>query len=364
MSVCQDQHSRDVLIAHSLLNFLTPARTRRLRDHFDPMARIEGASSIDVARLLSITEDQARGVTKPLHLPEVRRTVEQLRERVITILDDDYSPLLGQIHDPPPVLYFRGKLELLKTSAIAMVGSRRASPYGLMVAHQVGRDLVKAGLTIVSGLARGIDAAAHESALRNDGATIGVLGTGIDVVYPRFHRRLFEEIAAHGLLITEFAPGTPPRPIHFPIRNRVIAGLCLGTIVVEASSRSGSLITARLAAEEGREVFAVPGSILSAGSEGSHRLIQSGAKLLHRVEDVFEELRMESAVVSPPNLALPVDEKLGRILSVFIPGDPIHIDHVVDQTGQSIGELSEKLLQLELEGYLRALPGGRYIRMG
>lgn len=354
---------RDQLIAYSLLDFLTPLRCRRLREVFDPLQEVERASPQEVARLLGITEEQARLVTKPLQLPQVAREVEGLRERVVTCLDEEYSPLLREIHDPPLTLYYRGNLELLKTGAVAMVGSRRATPYGISVAQTLGRELVRAGLTIVSGLARGIDAAAHESALRNGGATIGVLGTGIDIVYPRFHRRLFDQIAATGLLITEFAPGTPPRPINFPIRNRIIAGLCLGTIVVEASRRSGSLITARLACEEGREVFAVPGSILSASTEGVHRLVQSGAKLLHDVNDVFEELRLSTAPM-PKNEPPEVEQKLKELLAIFSTGEALHIDQAAERTGQSIAELSEKLLQLELEGWLQALPGSRYVRAG
>lgn len=351
--------ARDQLIAYSLLDFLTPLRCRRLRELFDPLPEVEGASPPELARLLGITEEQARVVTKPLQLPRLARAVEKLRGEVVTLLDEEYSPLLREIHDPPFTLYYRGNLELLQTGAVAMVGSRRATPYGISVAQRLGRELVRAGLTIVSGLARGIDAAAHESALRNGGATIGVLGTGIDIVYPRFHRRLFDQIAATGLLITEFAPETPPRPINFPIRNRIIAGLCTGTIVVEASRRSGSLITARLACEEGREVFAVPGSILSAGTEGVHRLIQSGAKLLHDVQDVFDELRISAA---PPAIPAPseLEPKLKELLAIFTDGEALHIDQAAELTGQSIAELSEGLLRLELEGWLRALPGGRW----
>jgi DNA processing protein len=354
--------SRDLLIALSLLDFLTPLRCRRLREIFDPLQQVEKASPTEIAALLRITEEQARLVTKPLQLPAVARRVETLRDRVVTLLDDEYSPWLREIHDPPLTLYYRGNLKLLKTEALAMVGSRRASPYGVNVAQNIGRELVKAGLTIVSGLARGIDAAAHEAALRNGGNTIGVLGTGIDLVYPRFHRRLFDEIAASGLLITEFAPGTPPRPINFPIRNRVIAGLCLGTIVVEASRRSGSLITARLAAEEGREVFAVPGSILSTGTEGVHRLVQSGAKLLHDVHDVFEELRLPGRGPRPVEQQ-EVDPRLREVLELFSPDEPLHIDRAAAQTGQTIPEVSETLLRLELEGWLQALPGARYVRV-
>ena len=354
----EDLRSRDLLIAFSFLDFLTPARTRRLREQFDPIARIEAAHPASVAALLSITEEQARCVTKPLHVPDIRRKVEQLRHEVITTDDAAYPRLLREIPDPPTALFFRGDPGLLDTLAIAVVGSRRASPYGISAAHKLARELSAAGLTIVSGLARGIDAAAHEATLRAGGKTIGVLGTGIDIVYPRFHRRLFDDIASHGLLITEFPPGTPPRPIHFPIRNRIISGLCLGTVVVEASARSGSLITARMASEQGREVFAVPGSILSPGCEGVHRLIQTGAKLLHDVNDLFEELRFTTAPEKAPDT-----ECTDPLLRIMSSDEPMHIDEVLERTGQSVSALAEKLLQLELEGLIRALPGSRYLRV-
>lgn len=356
----ENQRARDLQIAWSFLDFVTPARSRLLRENFDSVESVERAPSVDVAALLRITEDQARNVTKALTLPEVRRRVEEVRDAVVTILDPPYSALLREIYDPPPVLYFRGNLELLSTTTVAMVGSRRATPYGISMTHQIGRELAGAGLTIVSGLARGIDAAAHEAALRADAPTIAVLGTGIDIVYPRFHRRLFTEIAEKGLLLTEFQPGTAPLPQNFPVRNRIIAGLCLGTIVVEASARSGSLITARLASEEGREVFAVPGSVLSAGSEGVHRLIQSGAKLVHHVNDILEELRLPTRPVA--RLEPSVDESLRSLLSLFSVEEALHIDQAAARSGEPISALAEKLLQLELEGLIRALPGSRYVR--
>lgn len=356
----EDRHARDLQIAWSFLDFLTPARSRLLRETFNPIESVERAPSVDVAVLLRITEEQALNVTKALTLPELRRRVDEVRDAVVTILDPPYSALLRETYDPPPVLYFRGNLELLSTATVAMVGSRRATPYGISIAHQIGRELGAAGLTIVSGLARGIDAAAHEAALRAGTPTIAVLGTGIDIVYPRFHRRLFAEIAENGLILTEFAPGTAPQPQNFPIRNRVIAGLCLGTIVVEASARSGSLITARLASEEGREVFAVPGSVLSPGSEGVHRLIQSGAKLVHNVNDVLEELRLP---IRPAAAEPHVDENLREVLNLFSVEEAMHVDTAAARSGQSISSLAEKLLQLELEGLIRALPGSRYVRV-
>ena len=361
MSANERQIARDLLVAWSFLEFLTPARSRRLREAFEPIEHAANASPVDLATLLSISEEQACNVTKALTLPGMQERVAATRDRVVTILDAQYSPLLREIYDPPLVLYFRGNLDLLSTPALAMVGSRRASPYGISVAQKLARELSGAGLTIVSGLARGIDAAAHEATLRNGAATIAVLGTGIDIVYPRFHRRLFEEIAEHGLILTEFLPGTTPAPQNFPVRNRIIAGLSLGAVVVEASARSGSLITARMAMEEGREVFALPGPITSPGSEGAHRLIQAGAKLVHDANDVLEELRLPRLEAARPAPMVPDD--LRDLLDLFSPVEAIHIDSAMELSGISIGPLSEKLLQLELEGLIRALPGSRYVRV-
>lgn len=211
-------------------------------------------------------------VKNPLTCRARRETVERLRDAVITLSDDDYPPLLKQIPDPPLVLHFRGRKELLAKPAIAIVGSRTASPYGINAAQELTRQIVGTGLAIISGMARGIDCAAHTTTLDSGGSTIGVLGTGIDIAYPRDNKPLYRRMCTEGLLLTEFRPGMPPLKMNFPIRNRIISGLTLGTVIVEATGRSGSLVTARMALEQNREVFAVPGSIFSPGSEGPHRL--------------------------------------------------------------------------------------------
>jgi DNA processing protein len=209
-------------------------------------------------------------------------------------------------------------------------------------------------------MARGIDAAAHEAALAAGGRTIAVLGTGIDIVYPRAHTRLAREISAKGLVLSEFPPGTPPMPENFPMRNRVISGLCLGTLIVEATARSGSLITARMAAEQGREVFAVPGSMFSANSEGTHRLIQYGAKLVHDVDDVLQELpgnltRKPEQTPEPPDV-------LREVLHALSREEACHLDALAAELSRPAAALAESLLQLELGGWIRALPGSRYVR--
>ncbi len=230
---------RDLSIALSLLPFLTPARARLLLEYFDPLSTVVDAQPSVLQGLLSVTPEQAALVKNPLNI-ESRARVASLRDSVLALVDDAYPRLLAEIIDPPLALHVRGDASLLQRPAVAVVGSRRASPYAINAARHLVRQLVAAGITIVSGLARGVDAAAHEAALAAGGTTIAVLGTGIDVVYPRSNTRLFRDVAARGLILSEFAPGTPPLPENFPIRNRVISGLCYGTVIVEATARSGS----------------------------------------------------------------------------------------------------------------------------
>jgi len=354
-----DTH-RDLLIAWSLLPFLTPNRTRLLLEMFGELpAEACSSSSRLIASLLSIDQAQAEQVRNPLQLNAAR--VAALRDSTITLADPDYPPPLRAIIDPPLALHFRGDRTLLAKPSVAIVGSRRASPYAINVARQLGDDLARSGLIVVSGLARGVDAAAHEAALDATFPTIAVLGTGIDVVYPRCNRALYKRVVEKGLLLSEFAPGTPPLAMNFPIRNRVISGLTAGTIIVEATSRSGSLITARTAAEQGREVFAVPGSIFSAGSEGTHRLIQYGAKLVHDANDVLEELPGDFQLVS--RATAEPDSPLREVLAAFTRDEGTDVEQVASRLGRPPSAIAEPLLQLELGGWIRALPGARYVRV-
>ena len=349
---------RDHLIALSLLPFLTPARIRLLREWFDPLAEIGRAPSATIGGLLKIPPEQAVLVKNPL----TDERVAALRDSVVTLLDDDYPPRLREIVDPPLVLHCRGNRELLRRPAIAIVGSRRASEYAVNAATHVASPLAAAGVVIVSGLAIGIDAAAHRAALEAGGATIAVLGTGIDIIYPRSHTRLFRRIAKEGLILTELAPGTPPFAGNFPIRNRIISGLTSGTVIVEATSRSGSLITARTAAEQNREVFAIPGSVFSAGSEGTHRLIQYGAKLVHEPQDILDELRfgltLQGAAASEP-----IETPLREVLAVLTREEGLHVDAAAAKLGRPVSSIAQSLLQLELDGWVKALPGARYVRV-
>lgn len=351
--------NRDLLIAYSLLPFLTPGRTRLLLEYFDPLEAATRASPALLQGLLSLNPEQVEQVKNPLNI-QIGNRVAELRETVMTLADASYPALLREIIDPPLALHFRGDLSNLTSPSVAVVGSRRASVYGVNAAKTLTRDLVAAGLTIVSGMARGIDAAAHEAALASGGRTIAVLGTGIDIVYPRAHTRLAREISAKGLVLSEFPPGTPPMPENFPMRNRVISGLSLGTLIVEATARSGSLITARMAAEQGREVFAVPGSMFSANSEGTHRLIQYGAKLVHDVDDVLQELP-GNLTRKPEQTPEPPDE-LREVLDALTREEACHLDALAAELSRPAAALAESLLQLELGGWIRALPGSRYVR--
>lgn len=353
---------RSLLIAWSCLPFLTPAKKRLLLARFCPPETAAQADPREIAEVLSIRPAEAATVKDPLILPRIACIVDSAGEEVVTLADEAYPPLLRTTIDPPLALFTRGATTLLQRPSVAIVGSRRATPYGENVARLLARALSDAGIVVVSGLARGIDGSAHKETLEAGGATVAVLGTGIDLAYPREHRRLRDRIAAEGLVVTEFAPGTPPRRENFPVRNRIIAGLSLGVILVEAGARSGSLITARIAAEEGREVFAVPGPIFSAGSEGTHRLIQDGAKLLHSMDDFYAELpALAPAVPRESSPARSVE--MERILGVFSRDEPLELELAASKLGLAVGALSAALLELEMDGALRALPGTRYIRL-
>ena len=356
-----DPSPRDVLLALSLLPFLTPNRTRLLREYFGRVELACNASSKLLAELLSLTPERAEQVKNPL-TPERRAVVDSVRDAAITLADDGYPPLLREIIDPPLALHVRGNASLLSTLAVAIVGSRRATPYGINAAQHLSRQLAGAGLTIVSGLARGVDAAAHQAALDAGAPTVAVLGTGIDVVYPREHAKLYRRMIEGGAIVSEFPPCTPPSRENFPIRNRIISGLTRGTVIVEANTRSGSLITARMAAEQGREVFAVPGSIFSDRSEGTHRLIQYGAKLVHDGDDVLDELGEEGLKILRAK-SEPPPGALAEVLAVLSREEGAHIDLVAARLERSAASVAESLLQLELDGWIRALPGARYVRV-
>jgi DNA processing protein len=281
---------------------------------------------------------------------------------IVTLADETYPRALLEITDPPPLLYAHGRVELLARPALAVVGSRNATQQGEANAEALSRALSAAGFTIVSGLALGIDAAAHRGGLAGAGSTIAVLGTGIDILYPNRNAALAAELAERGLLISEFALGTAPAAHNFPRRNRLISGLARGCLVVEAALASGSLITARAAAEQGREVFAIPGSIHSPLAKGCHALIKSGAKLVESAEDVLAELsgfRPSGSASTTRELPAAAD---GSLLS-HMGHDPVDVDSLCSRAGLSAEQVSSELLRLELDGRVAALPGGLYQRL-
>ena len=280
---------------------------------------------------------------------------------VVTLADELYPRALLEIPDPPPLLYGHGRSQLLQQAALAIVGSRNASAQGEGNAEHFAAALSATGLTIVSGLALGIDAAAHRGGLTGAGSTIAVLGTGIDIVYPTRNAELAAEIARRGLLLSEFALGTPAVAHNFPRRNRLISGLSRGCLVVEAAVASGSLITARCAADQGREVFAIPGSIHSPLSKGCHALIKSGAKLVESAEDVLAELSgfRPSGYASTSNSVPTPDSGLLAVMG----HDPVDVDSLCARAGMSAEQVAAELLRLELDGRVTALPGGLYQRL-
>jgi DNA processing protein len=285
------------------------------------------------------------------------------RNHLITRRDTAYPPLLRETADPPALLYVRGDPALLAQPQLAVVGSRNPTPGGCDNARAFAAALGRAGLTVTSGLALGIDACAHRAALEAGGATVAVAGTGLDRVYPASHRELAHQIAAHGALVSEFPLATAPRREHFPQRNRIIAGLSLGVLVVEAARESGSLITARLAAEAGREVFAVPGSIHSPLARGCHALIRGGAKLVETASDILEELgALAAACLAPPapSAALTAHE---RALLEQLGYDPLDVDVLSARSGLTPQVVSSMLLQMELRGLVASCPGGKYQRV-
>lgn len=280
---------------------------------------------------------------------------------LVTLADEDYPRALLEISDPPPLLYLKGRRELLGAPALAIVGSRNATPQGLKNAEHFAESLSRAGLTIVSGLALGIDAAAHAGGLRGIGSSIAVVGTGLDIVYPARNRDLAHALAATGAIVSEFALGTPGVAANFPRRNRIISGLSKGCLVVEAAIASGSLITARLAGEQGRDVFAIPGSIHSPLSKGCHLLIKQGAKLVDAAEDILEELGT-APIHDARNRQGGGQTGNGGLLDQ-LGHDPVTLDELMERTGLAADRLSAKLMELEILGQVSSLPGGKFQRL-
>jgi len=318
-----------------------------------------------------VSSSQARALCAPA-APALTALVESTLawlarpgHHLLTFRDPRYPAALAEIPDPPLLLYVAGRIEMLARPLVAVVGSRNASVQGRRDAESFSAALSGAGLCVVSGLALGIDTAAHEGALRGPGSTVAVVGTGLDRVYPARNRALAHRIAEHGCIVSEYALGTPPLAANFPRRNRVISGLAAGVLVIEAAAQSGSLITAQMAAEQGREVFALPGSIHSALAKGCHRLIRDGAQLVETADEVLAAMHVSPlAAIGPANgagrgAAAALDAELLGALG----HEPVALDDLLERLGTEAGELGERLLDLELAGLVAQLPGGRVQRI-
>jgi len=338
----------------------------RLIEIFESPEKVLKAPTGALTRVPGITPRIAEAIRRQRPPDAVMRDIDQVCKKgytFVTCQDKDYPPLLRHIPDPPPLLYVYGRLSQLEYP-LSVVGSRKATPYGRKTARSLCRQLAESGASIVSGMALGIDTAAHEGALEAGGVTVAVLGSGLNHIYPTQNRELFHRIAEHGAVMTEFAMDAIPDARHFPMRNRIISGMSLGTVVVEAARRSGSLITARLAAEQGREVFAVPGNIHSATARGTHDLIKQGAKLVETANDIIEEITPQlSAGREPrqPRQPVGLSEREQRVFEA-IGVDPVHIDDLARDLGQAMAPLTSILSQLELKGLICQEPGKHFVR--
>jgi DNA processing protein len=345
----------------------------RLLRHFKTPSAILRAGAGDLSAVTGLGEKARLALLRKATLRSIESEWERLQKEGINLLclnDAQYPANLAAIPDPPAVLFVKGALEPRDLVSVAVVGSRAASPMGLIFTERLCSDLGQAGVTIVSGLAVGIDSAAHRGALKVRGRTLAVLGCGLDVDYPRGHGKLRNDISESGALLTEFPLGTPPAPGHFPMRNRIISGLALGVVVVEAAHRSGSLITARMALEQGREVFAVPGMARHYRSVGPHRLLKEGAKLVESAEDILEEILplirpswvvgAEAKAVKAPATSTP-DE---AVLLQSLRQHPRHIDEICRSLQWPVSQVMSMLLSLELKGAVEQLPGKYFVCKG
>lgn len=361
--------SLEAWLALSLTRGLGGEGARQLLKEFGSPEAVFAASLSSLKSVVKadVAAEVARGYANDAIAPTLA-WLEDRNNHIVTLADSDYPQALLNIADPPLLLYVKGRLDLLNHPALAIVGSRNATPQGIANAGAFARSLSDAGLCIISGMAHGIDAAAHYGALRcqgsNSGSSIAVIGTGLDKVYPAANRDLAHALAQQGALISEFPLGTPPLPANFPRRNRIISGMSLGCLVVEASLQSGSLITARLAIEQGRDVFAVPGSIHAPQSKGCHALLKQGAKLVESAQDILEEFGGLPATPPINSTTQGIDiQGTGFALLDHLGFDPVDVDTLRVRSGLTIAELSAMLLTLELSGHVSTIPGGLYQRI-
>ena len=356
-------------IALSRVQGLGCVSFKKLAGYFEDPTEALSASTAVLAKIQGLDQNAIDGLRSFSAWDEAEKEIiraEKAAVKIMPFTDPTYPARLRMIPDPPPLLYVKGEIRREDDKAVAVVGSRSTSDYGRRVARDLCRGLASLGFTVVSGMARGIDGTAHETSLNAGGRTIAVLGSGVDRVYPAEHDKLYQRISENGAVISEFPIGTRPLAFNFPSRNRLISGLSLGVVVVEATEKSGSLITAALALDQGREVFAVPGEVGASRSRGSHRLIRQGAKLVETVDDIMEEIAPQLLArsgegVSLPRRTLPQNNgvEFQRIFGLF-QDRPLQIDEVIESSGYSSSRVSEILLELELQGYIKQLPGKKY----
>jgi DNA processing protein len=373
MQITAEAHEDDVAlwVALSLIKGLGSATLCQLLSQFGSPDAIFSANKSQLSEV--VDQKLANAIHQGLDKESIASTLTWLQDEqnhLITLADATYPQQLLEITSPPAILYAKGNPQLLNTPCIALVGSRNATPQGEKNAEVFSENLCSKGITVVSGMALGIDGAAHRGALKANGATIAVVGTGLDIVYPAKHKTLAHQIASQGLILSEFPLGTPSMAQNFPRRNRIISGLSLGCLVIEANIDSGSLITARLATEQGREVFAIPGSIHSPLSKGCHQLIKQGAKLVESIDDVLSEIHLDSsknkASSVSPNGLIPeranISPEANAVLALM-GFEPIEFDNMMTLTGLTASALSTMLTLLELDGKICHLQGGKYQRI-
>src|ERR1043166_1064335 len=350
-------------IGFNLIKGIGAVRMQALIHHFGDLKEAWNAAPAELAQAglgLKLIERivQARG---QVDLEKVWKKIEAQNIDILAWEDEAYPQRLKEIEQPPPVLYLRGEYLPDDLFAVAIVGTRRVTPYGRQITEELASYLAANGITVISGLARGVDAIAHQTALKAGGRTIGILGSGVDKIYPPEHRSLAEKMMERGAIISDYAPGTPPDATNFPPRNRIISGLSLAVVVVEAGETSGALITAEFAAEQGREVFAVPGSILAPQSKGTNKLIQKGALPLLSVDDLMQALNLtRMGEQKTVRKIIPADATEARLMNV-LGVEPLHVDEIRNQTELPIEKVSATLALMELKGMVRQVGGMNYV---
>ena len=359
----QIMNDKKYWVGFNLIKGIGAVRMQALVNHFGDLESAWRGKPVDLAGAglsLKLIERIAQA-RENIDLDKVWARIESQGIKILTWQDETYPQRLKEIEQPPPVLYVRGDYQPDDLYAVAIVGTRRVTPYGRQITEELASFLARNGITVVSGLARGVDAIAHQTVLKSRGRTIGVLGSGVDKIYPPEHRQMAEQMMTQGAVLSDYAPGTPPDASNFPPRNRIISGLSLAVVVIEAGETSGALITAEFAAEQGREVFAVPGSILAPQSKGTNKLIRNGALPLLSVDDLMQALNLtRMGEHKAARKIIPGDETEARVINV-LGAEPLHVDEIRNQTELPIEKVSAALVLMELKGMVRQVGGMNYV---